>query len=83
MREKMQAGSGFVAWHPNNDETEIELLEVPLMLQVAIDRHEDVKLLLGQHEQWAVIGAPPAGLCNGSNGMAGERFDDSRVNALV
>jgi hypothetical protein len=79
----MHVGGDFVAPHPDNDETKVELLEVLLMLQVAVNRHSDIKQLLGQDEQRAVIGAVPAGLSNRFDCVSVKRFVDSGVDALV
>jgi hypothetical protein len=81
--EEIQVRRDFVALHPDNDETKAELLKVLLMFQVAVDGHEDIKLLLSQDEQGAVIGALPAGLNYGFDRVARERFPDSGVDALV
>jgi hypothetical protein len=83
LSEEMQIGRDFVAPHLDNDETKAELVEVLLMLQVAVNRHEDIKLSLSQDEQRAVTGALPAGLSNGFDRVSWERFRDSGVDALV
>ncbi len=81
--EQVQVRGDFVALHADNDEAEVERFKILLMLQAAINRHEDIKLLLRQDEQGAVFGAAPAGLSHCLDGVAGERLADSGVDALV
>jgi hypothetical protein len=45
--EEVQVRTDFVAPNTDNDETEVKLFEILLVLQVAINRHEDIELLLG------------------------------------
>ena len=45
--EEVQIRIDFVASNTDNNETEVKLFEILLVLQVAINRHEDIELLLG------------------------------------
>jgi hypothetical protein len=81
--EEVQIRIDFVASNTDNNESEVELFEILLVLQVAINRHEDIELLLGQDEQGAVVSAAPATLSNRFDRVAGERSADTGVDALV
>jgi len=58
---------------PSRDRAQVELLAVLLILEIAINRHEDIKLLLSQAKQGAVAGTAPASLSNRFDCVAGER----------
>jgi hypothetical protein len=76
-------GGNLVAWNADNDKTQPKLFQVVLMFKTAVNRYENTKLILRQHEQWAVLAAAPTALGHGLDFMPGKRLANSGVDALV
>jgi hypothetical protein len=78
----------MIIFHPvprdvNNDDSERQLLEIVLVLEALVDGDQDVALALGLCDQLGVREGAPLGFGYSQNFMIGERFAETRIDALV
>ncbi len=73
----------LVLWHMDNDHADLKPGEVLLKLKTLVDRHEDVKFILGNCEERSILQCIPTLLVNGGDIVVTKYYLDTRVYALV